>query len=57
MEVCVSLLSFKYFTLNSSSISYYLGSCIRSSEKFLSFYKEMVDAQHFPFHIILSNYV
>ena len=30
---------------------------IRSSEKFLSFYKEMMDAQHFPFYIILSNYV
>ena len=30
---------------------------IRSSEKFLSFYKEIMDAQHFPFYIILSNYV
>ena len=29
----------------------------RSSEKFLSFYKEIMDAQHFPFYIILSNYV
>ena len=31
--------------------------CIRSSEKFLSFYKEIMDAQHFPFYIILSNSV
>ena len=31
--------------------------CIRSSDKFLSFYKEIMDAQHFPFYIILSNYV
>ena len=31
-------------------------STIRSSEKFLSFYKEKMDAQHFPFRIILSNY-
>ena len=30
---------------------------VRSSEKFLSFYKEIMDAQHFSFHIILSNYV
>ena len=30
---------------------------IRSSEKFLSFYKETMDAQHFSFYIILSNYV
>ena len=30
---------------------------IRSSEKFLSFYKEIMDAQRFPFYIILSNYV
>ena len=30
---------------------------IRSSEKFLSFYKEIMNAQHFPFYIILSNYV
>ena len=29
---------------------------IRSSEKFLSFYKEIMDT-HFPFYIILSNYV
>ena len=26
-------------------------------EKLLSFYKEIVDTQHFPFYIILSNYV
>ena len=26
---------------------------IRSSEKFLSFYREIMDAQHFPFYIIL----
>ena len=31
--------------------------CIRSSEKFLSSYKEIMDAQHFHFYIILSNYV
>ena len=31
--------------------------CIRSSEKFLSFYKEIMNAQYFPFYIILSNYV
>ena len=30
---------------------------IRSSEKILSFYKEIMGAQHFPFYIILSNYV
>ena len=30
---------------------------IRSPEKFLSIYKEIMDAQHFPFYIILSNYV
>ena len=30
---------------------------IRSSEKFLSFYKEIMDAQYFPFYITLSNYV
>ena len=30
---------------------------IKSSEKFLSFYKEIMDAQHFPFYFILSNYV
>ena len=29
---------------------------IRTSEKYLSFYKEIMDA-HFPFYIILSNYV
>ena len=28
-----------------------------SSEKFLSFYKEIMDAQHFSFYIILSNHV
>ena len=30
---------------------------IRSSEKFLSFYKQIMNAQHFSFYIILSNYV
>ena len=30
---------------------------IRSSEKFLSFCKEIMDAQNFMFYIILSNYV
>ena len=30
--------------------------CIRSSEKFLSFYKEIMGAQHFSFYIILSNF-
>ena len=30
---------------------------IRSSEKFLSFYKEIIVAQYFLFHIILSNYL
>ena len=30
---------------------------IRSSEKFLSFYKETMNAQHFPLYITLSNYV
>ena len=29
----------------------------RSSKKFLSFYKEIMDAQHFLSYIILSNYV
>ena len=32
-------------------------SSIRLSEKFLSFYEEIIDAQHFLFYIILSNYV
>ena len=31
--------------------------CIRLSEKFLSFYEELIDAQRFLFYIILSNYV
>ena len=30
---------------------------LRSSEKFLSFYKEIIVAQYFLFHIILSNYL
>ena len=30
---------------------------IRLSEKFLSFYEEIIDAQRFLFYIILSNYV
>ena len=30
---------------------------IRLFEKFLSFYKEIMNAQHFSFYIILSNYV
>ena len=30
---------------------------IRSSEKFLSFYEEIIDAQRFSFYIILTNYV
>ena len=30
---------------------------IKSSEKFLSFCKEIMDALHFPFYIILSNYI
>ena len=30
---------------------------IRLSEKFLSFYKEIIDAQRFSFYIILSNYI
>ena len=30
---------------------------IRSSEKLLSFYKEIMDAQYFLVYIILSNYV
>ena len=34
-----------------------VNTCIRSSEKFLSFYKEIMDVQHFTFYIILSNYV
>ena len=45
-------LYFGYFTISENpSIS------IRSSEKFLSFYKEIIDTQYFPFYIILSNYV
>ena len=55
----------KYFTkfasyrLQISSVTILLHGlpCIRSSEKFLSFYKELTDAQHSPFYIILSNYV
>ena len=41
--------------MNNSIFIFY----IRSSEKFLSFYKimEIMDAQHFPFYIILSNCV
>ena len=40
-----------------SSIRLYLTTTltIRSSEKFLSLYKEIMNAQHFPFYIILSN--
>ena len=30
---------------------------IRLSEKFLSFYEEIIDAQRFSFYVILSNYV
>ena len=30
---------------------------IRLSEKFLSFYEKIIDAQRFLFYIILSNYV
>ena len=30
---------------------------IRLSEKFLSFYEEIIDAQRFLFYIIFSNYV
>ena len=30
---------------------------IMSSEKFRPFYKEIMNAQHFSFYIILSNYV
>ena len=30
---------------------------ISSSEKFLSFYKEIMDTRHFSFYVILSNYV
>ena len=30
---------------------------IRLSDKFLSFYEEIIDAQRFLFYIILSNYV
>ena len=30
---------------------------IRLSQKFLSFYKEIIDAQHLLFYIILLNYV
>ena len=30
--------------------------CIRLSGKFFSFYMEIIDAQHFLFYIILSNY-
>ena len=33
-----------------------MASCIRLSEKFLSFYEEIIDAQCFLFYIILSNY-
>ena len=35
----------------------YLMLRIRLSEKFLSFYEELIDAQRFLFYIILSNYV
>ena len=30
---------------------------IKSSGKFLSFYEKIMDAQYFPFYIILSSYV
>ena len=33
-----------------------LHNSIRLSEKFLSFYKEIIDAQCFLFHISLLNY-
>ena len=38
-----------YYNINKNNI--------RPSEKFLSFYKEVMDAQHFSFYIILPNYV
>ena len=34
----------------------YKWGCIRLSEKFLSFYKEIIDAQCFLFYISLLNY-
>ena len=34
-----------------------LEKCIRLFEKFLSFYGEIIETQHFLFYIILSNYV
>ena len=48
----IGLLFFILFIRDISDIFLY----IKSSEKFLSFYKEIMDAQHFPFYIILSNY-
>ena len=43
--------------LSSLNISQHLFNFQMSSEKFLSFYKGIMDAQYFPSYIILSNYV
>ena len=43
--------------LSRISFYVYLYNGIRLSEKFLSFYKEIIDVQHFPFYIILLNYI
>ena len=50
--VLTALLSFNILIFN----IYILYLCIRLSEKFLSFYDEIIDA-YFLFYIILSNYV
>ena len=51
------LLWFKYVFTDVDERLWIYNLIIRSSEKFVSFYKEIMDAQHFPFYIILSNYV
>ena len=46
-----------YRTCNIYMKDFYKCANIRLSEKFLSFYEEIMDTQRFLFYIILSNYV
>ena len=50
-------LLFYFLTLFVYYLPYLKYHISRSSGKLLSFYKEIMAAQHFPFYIILSNYV
>ena len=46
-------MSSTYYALEKYKYAYV---CIRLSKKFLSFCKEIIDAQHFSFYIILLNH-